>query len=398
MTSLAGGKPPGAALITPGATAATRQRYAEMLALCGTPYWMPGVTERYDAAVPNLQVGTDGEGQPIYSPTVPPTGRKPAAEFFQITGRYPAVVQYEYVDPLQPAASDGVTGAVMHETMRQDMIAFARLGGRIGIQDHWGNPNVSNMAVRMDAAALTGYNGTNHIPLVLTGGAKETDLLAYLDRLAAFFNGLVNPDTGELIPCEYRPMHEPNSQSFWYAGPDRRADYITLWRKVVDYLRTTKGCTNVLYVLALNANKGSAADPSGYTNNATYAYSTWYPGDTYVDVVGLDVYNDGPVVPADQFRITGASTMSSWDAALTIAGAASKAVALTEIGFLQAGADRPDIWAEVGQQIEGSLSFCCAAGFWRPPWGPALGQASNDSLRRMAASRYCLTLDKLPPV
>lgn len=379
-----GRKPPGLGLITSGATAETKARYAEMLNLCGTPHWLTEVAERYD-----------DESDTPDSPAVPPTGRKSVAEFYGLTGRYPASCQYEYVDPLQPAGADGVTGAVMHETMRQDMIAFARMGGRIGIQDHFGSPAVSNLAVRMDNSSLTGWSSTNYIPQVLSGGAKEADLLAYLDRLAVFFNGLVNPDTGAKIPVAYRPMHEANSRSFWWAGETRQADYITLWRKIVDYLRTTKGVTNVIYVWALNAYKGSSADPNGYTLNSSYAYSTWYPGDTYVDVVGLDYYNDGPITASDQFFITGSGVMASFVAAQAIAGTACKPVTLAELGFQQAAGVKSDIWEAVGKQMQSALAFCYGAGFWRPPWGPKAGDSNTASLVRMTESPYCLTLDKL---
>lgn len=390
MTCVARGKPPGVALVTSGATAETKKLYASMLGLCGTPYWKIGVHERYDALSPY---------------PVPNTGRKPVDEFFQITGRYPASCQYEYVAASQPTGADGATGAAQHETMRQDMIAFARIGGTIGINDHFGNPNLGSMSNRMDSLTQ-GYVSSSPIPLVLTGGPQEARLLAYLDELAVFFNGLVNPDTGAKIPVLYRPMHEVNSNSFWWASSQagsssavdatRQADYVTLWQKIVDYLRTTKGVTNVIYVWSLNAAMVGAKGT--ITDNASFPYSGWYPGDSYVDVCSLDFYNDGADSAADRMSIAGLPVRQSFDAICAIAGTAGKAVTLAEAGFEQVAGTRVDIWENAGKEMEQVLRVCYGMGLWRPPWGPALGQASNDSLRRMAASRYCLTLDKLPPV
>ncbi len=79
------------------------------------------------------------------------------------------------------------------------------------------------------------------------------------------------------FPLVFRPFHEMNGNWFWW-GTDNctTEEYIKLFRLTVDYLRKN-GINNLLYTWSVNV-------------DATFEF---YPGDNYVDILGLDSYEPG---------------------------------------------------------------------------------------------------------
>ncbi|MGL1902266.1 MAG: glycoside hydrolase family 26 protein [Fibrobacterales bacterium] len=80
------------------------------------------------------------------------------------------------------------------------------------------------------------------------------------------------------IPVLWRPIHEPPGDWFWWhtAGSDR---YVRLWKHMYKYLVEERGLNNLIWVY-------SGADNSGYNDN------NWYPGNEYVDIIGVDGYGE----------------------------------------------------------------------------------------------------------
>jgi mannan endo-1,4-beta-mannosidase len=93
-----------------------------------------------------------------------------------------------------------------------------------------------------------------------------------LDKVIYIINNDLVAD-GEKIPIVFRPLHEMNGGWFWWGTQATTPEnYIILYRMLVDYVR---GQTNtVLFCWSPNA-------PTNFD---------FYPGDDYVDVLGLDAY------------------------------------------------------------------------------------------------------------
>lgn len=91
---------------------------------------------------------------------------------------------------------------------------------------------------------------------------------------------MVIPVFNELgFPLVFRPFHEMNGAWFWWGSESICAEeYITLYRFTVDWIRG-RGVKNILY--AWSPNTPFCAD--------------YYPGDEWVDIVGLDSYEPGAV-------------------------------------------------------------------------------------------------------
>lgn len=114
---------------------------------------------------------------------------------------------------------------------------------------------------------------------MLPGGANNAKYNAKLDQVANFANTLRN-EKGEAIPFIFRPYHEHNGSWFWWGkGNCTTQEYITLWKYTVDYLKG-KNVHSMLY----------AFSPDGQQFNTKTDYLAIYPGDSYVDIFGLDFY------------------------------------------------------------------------------------------------------------
>nr|AAD42774.1 Man26A [Cellulomonas fimi ATCC 484] len=116
---------------------------------------------------------------------------------------------------------------------------------------------------------------------VLPGGSHHAELVAYLDDIAELADAS-RRDDGTLIPIVFRPWHENAGSWFWWgAAYGSPGEYQELYRFTVEYLRDVKGVSNFLY----------AWGPGGGFGGNRDVYLRTYPGDAFVDVLGLDTYD-----------------------------------------------------------------------------------------------------------
>lgn len=124
--------------------------------------------------------------------------------------------------------------------------------------------------------------GKNVVSAILPGGSQHEIYTQQLDVLADFFKSLrkgflIKQD----IPIIFRPFHEHTGDWFWWGQPHcTPEEYKALWRFTVEYLRDEKGVHNLLYCYS----------PDVFTDKEHYLQC--YPGDEYVDILGLDDYHD----------------------------------------------------------------------------------------------------------
>jgi len=116
---------------------------------------------------------------------------------------------------------------------------------------------------------------------LLPGGKQHSALIHQLDLIADFLKTLKGKN-GENIPYIFRPWHEMDGSWFWW-GKDHctTEEYKQLYRFTIDYLRNVKGITSMLVGYSPDRNFYSAEE-----------YYTYYPGDEYVDLLGIDDYWD----------------------------------------------------------------------------------------------------------
>ena len=153
---------------------------------------------------------------------------------------------------------------------------------------------------------------------IMPGRDLNAKYRRYLDLIAEFASSCVDVE-GEKIPMIFRPFHEDNGNWFWWGReflPDE--DYVALFRYTVDYLIGDKGVDNFAVAYSPNGAISSSEE-----------YLSRYPGDEYVDILGLDLYHDKPR-KGDGFYH---KLSSSLDIIYDIAKEHGKITALTETGY-----------------------------------------------------------------
>lgn len=195
----------------------------------------------------------------------------------RVTGDYPALYGWD-IGHLE-RGDDSNLDSVNFQSMRQWMRDAFERGGVVTISWHMTHPGTGAGSWNTDAGAAS----------LLPGGEDHAALKASLDRFVAFARSLeVTLPSGErgLMPLIFRPWHEHNGDWFWWGkGATSEQDYIALWQFTADYLTQTRGLDNLLFAFSPDR---SRLDMSDFES----AYLYGYPGDEYVDIMGIDNYWD----------------------------------------------------------------------------------------------------------
>ena len=110
---------------------------------------------------------------------------------------------------------------------------------------------------------------------VLTEGTAENKaFVAGMDKAAKALLKL--QEKGVVVL--WRPFHEFDGEWFWW-GKGGSENFKKLWIMMYDRYTNYWGLNNLIWVLGFSGNGKN--------------YSSWYPGDKYVDIIGADSYNGG---------------------------------------------------------------------------------------------------------
>jgi mannan endo-1,4-beta-mannosidase len=107
------------------------------------------------------------------------------------------------------------------------------------------------------------------------------------------------------LPVLWRPLHEAAGGWFWW-GAHGAHTFVKLWRLMFDRYVNHHGLHHLIWVYA--------------TSDRHIDETDWYPGDEYVDIVGVDVYTK-----------PGSSTSAQWEGLQRLYGG-RKLLAVTESG------------------------------------------------------------------
>lgn len=182
------------------------------------------------------------------------------AKIERATGQWPAVIGLDYC-----GWKDG-EAVIQPEAPNELAKAYWRDGGLVTIS--WHAPNPANPK---------GYGGLNdkdvNLRDLLKPGPTHDRWMQSLDRVAAGLDALQQQGVVVL----WRPLHEMNGGWFWW-GAKPGADFIAVWRQMFDYFTQEKKLHNLIWDFGPNHGQQPVAN--------------YYPGDTYVDLTGLDAYTD----------------------------------------------------------------------------------------------------------
>ncbi|HSK50803.1 MAG TPA: glycosyl hydrolase [Solirubrobacterales bacterium] len=165
------------------------------------------------------------------------------------------------------------------------------------------------------------------IPLSRIAAGEYDNYLRQAAAVARSWDGRI------LIRFAYEMNLSPGAGIPWGGGQgafagNTAADYVAAWRHAVGIFRA-EGATNAEWVWAPNIDDGGLP------------FSQYFPGDEWVDAVGLDGYNWGSAFAATGHSwLSVADTFSSSYATLT--QLSSKPVMITEIGSAEVGGDKAE--------------------------------------------------------
>lgn len=223
-----------------------------------------------------------------------------------VTGKTPAVFGADLMEYSPSRVAHGARPGNYTERI----IKNARGGQIITISWHWNAPSglynrtyVDANGKSVEAPWWRGFYtdaSTFDLEKALANPRAEDykRLLSDIDMIAVQLKKLAAAN----IPVLWRPLHEAEGRWFWWGakgpGPFKR-----LWRLMYDRLTKRHNLHNLIWVYS------SGVKPE------------WYPGDAYVDIVGIDAYPSDPGDP-----LSGA-----WEELSRLING-RKLLALTEIG------------------------------------------------------------------
>lgn len=329
---------PPPALSDPDATPATRALFAFLLDIYGE-HVLSGQQDVYQSGAPRTDEIDYVEG---------------------VTGKVPAIGAFDLVNysPSRRACGTNPTGWV------EEWIDWAGEDGIVTLMWHWNAPtdlydddcDTSNNEPGQEWWSGFYTEATSFdVEAALAegpGGERYDLLLSDIDAIAAELQTFADAD----IPLLWRPLHEAYGGWFWWGaqGPE---PYVELWRLMYDRLVDHHGLHNLIWV---HTHRPEDADQAA-----------WYPGDDYVDVVGVDKYVDDP----------NSVFQSTWSMLQDQFGG-DKLVALTETGTLPSMTRSADFGVTWN---------------WFVVWeGSFIRDLDRDRLVEVYTSDVVLTRDELP--
>lgn len=175
------------------------------------------------------------------------------------TGKWPALTAFDFIDHTN--SNQGWVQYSAPLTLGQD---WWMNNGIVGLMWHWRDPLTKSGAfytaeTSFDISKVSDPNSNEYKAMIV-----DIDVIAgYLKQFK---------DAG--IPVIWRPLHEAAGGWFWWGAKGPEACK-TLWKLMFNRLVTVHGLNNLIWV---------------WTSNTSDTALNWYPGDEYVDIIGMDIY------------------------------------------------------------------------------------------------------------
>jgi mannan endo-1,4-beta-mannosidase len=148
-------------------------------------------------------------------------------------------------------------------------------GGVTTVAWHFSNPVSGGGFYWKDSVSLPA------VRYIIPGGEAHETYKKILQGIGRWANSTKGAD-GNVVPMIFRPFHEFDGGWFWWGAPHcTRDEFISLWRFTVTYLRDSLNVHSFIYAFSPDNRFNSEAE-----------YLERYPGDEWVDMVGMDNYGD----------------------------------------------------------------------------------------------------------
>lgn len=286
------------------------------------------------------------------------------ADIYTRSGKKPALVGLDFLFATGPNASGS-----WNKEYTDKGIALAKdlwkKGGIPAFTWHWKDPldEVDAFYANQNAAGEGKEYTTFDFTEAFVKGTTSWDtlsaaykgIIADIDYISEYFLDLQKDGVAAI----FRPLHEAGGTWFWWSTHSGK-QFAALYRLVYERMVFKNGVKNLVWVF----------------NPQTANLTDWNPGETYYDVLSIDIYNN------DNDNSSNAGAFDDFKAKFGV----SKVLALSENGPI------PDITKMEEDQAMWS---------WWMPWystwgGKWPGQTSNEVWKSNMENEKVLTIDKMP--
>ncbi len=200
------------------------------------------------------------------------SGEPDRSDVKSIIGSHPAVIGVDF-SGFSGRPDDDIARA--KEKLKQNVIDTYNRGGVTTVAWHFSNPVSRGGFYWVDSLSLPA------VKFIIPGGDAHQKYKEILNGIGAWALDVKGSD-GKAVPMIFRPYHEFDGGWFWWGKPHcTREEFITLWRFTVSYLKDSLGVHNFIYAFSPD-NKFKTEEQ----------FLERYPGDEWVDLVGMDNYGD----------------------------------------------------------------------------------------------------------
>ncbi|MFO7869009.1 MAG: glycosyl hydrolase [Bacteroidales bacterium] len=194
--------------------------------------------------------------------------QKADSDIYRVCGDFPAFFGWD-LGHIETGSTLNID-KVPFDDMRKNIQKAYTMGGIQTISWHPTNPITGGD---------TWDTSVRVLEKILPGGTHHHQFTQWLDAIADFMLSLID-EKGTAIPVIFRPYHEHTGNWFWWGDElCSREEYINLWEFTITHLRDTRNCHNLLYCYSTD----KVTSKEQYLNK--------YPGNEWVDILGIDVYD-----------------------------------------------------------------------------------------------------------
>ena len=200
------------------------------------------------------------------------SGEADRSDVKSVTGSHPAVIG---VDIMGFSGRPDAEVAEAKAHLKKNVIDTYERGGVTTVAWHFFNPISKGGFYWVDTLSKPAVRA------IIPGGMAHEQYKDILRGIGTWAKDLRAKD-GKLVPVIFRPFHEFDGDWFWWGKSHcTREEFVTLWKFTVNYLKDSLDVHNFIYAFS--------PDNKFVTEEE---YLDRYPGDAYVDMLGMDNYGD----------------------------------------------------------------------------------------------------------
>ena len=199
-------------------------------------------------------------------------GEEDRSDVKSVTGSHPAVIGVDF------SGLSGRPDAEVEDNktlLRKNIAATYDRGGVTTVSWHFNNPASAGGFYWKDSVSAPA------VKYIIPGGEYHEKYKAILQTIGNLVKEIKGKD-GKQVPMIFRPYHEFDGDWFWWGKSHcTTEEFIILWKFTVSYLRDSLEVHNFIYAFSPDNKFDTEA-----------AYLERYPGDEWVDILGIDNYGD----------------------------------------------------------------------------------------------------------